>query len=79
MKTNCMVKRGLEILGLMMIGEGLVGLIRPRRYSLFWNLGPKWLRETVETLAEHPEATRLLCAGELATGLWLALREIEEA
>ena len=79
MKKKYVGKRALEILGLMMIGEGLVGLIRPRRYSLFWNLGPKWLRETVKTLAEHPEATRLLCACELTTGLWLALREIEEA
>lgn len=79
MKTNCIAKRSLELLGLMMIGEGVVGSIRPRRYSLFWKVGPKWLRDSVETLAEHRAASRLLCLGEIAAGLWLALREIEQA
>ncbi len=78
MKTNTIATRCLEVLALAMIGEGIVGLLRPRRYSLFWKIGPDWLRTTVETLAEHREATRLLCAGEIAFGLWLALREIEE-
>lgn len=78
MKTNCIGKRALEVLGLLMIGEGVVGMIHPRRYSLFWKRGPQWLRDTVELLAEHPETTRMLCAGEIAAGLWLALHEIEE-
>jgi hypothetical protein len=81
MKTNCnncIGKRALELLGLMMIGEGVVGLIHPRRYSLFWKIGPQWLRDSMDTLAEHRQSTRLLCFGEIAAGLWLALREIEE-
>ena len=41
MKTHCTAKRGLELLGLMMIGEGVVGLLFPTRYSLFWKIGPR--------------------------------------
>jgi hypothetical protein len=78
MKNKSVIKRGLELFGLMMIGEGIVGLLRPRRYSLLWKIGPAWLRDSMTLLAEHREATRLLCAGEIAAGLWLALREIEE-
>jgi len=81
MKTNTttLASRSLEVLALAMIGEGVVGLLHPRRYSLFWKIGPTWLRHTTQTLAEHRDATRLMCAGEIAVGLWLALREIDEA
>jgi hypothetical protein len=78
MKTTTITNRCIEVLALAMIGEGVVGLLRPRRYSLFWKVGPHWLRRTTETLAAHREATRLLCVGEIALGLWLALRELEE-
>lgn len=78
MKTHCLAKRGLEVLGLMMIGEGVVGLLFPTRYSLFWKVGPQWMRDAVSALAENPNATRLLCAGEVAAGMWLATRELDE-
>lgn len=78
MKTNRIGKHALEVLGLLMIGEGVVGMIHPRRYSLFWKRGPQWLRDTTEFLAEHAETTRVLCAAEIAAGLWLALHEIDE-
>jgi len=79
MNTNCIGKRALVVLGLMMIGEGVVGLIHPRRYSLFWKMGPAWMRNAAGFFADHQETTRLSCAGEIAVGLWLALREIKEA
>lgn len=78
MKTKCMGKRARELLGLMMIGEGVTGLIQPQQYLLFWKIGPRWLRDAAETFAQHPRITRAFCAGEIAAGLWLALREIEK-
>jgi hypothetical protein len=77
MKTHCAAKRGLELLGLMMIGEGVVGLLFPTRYLLFWKIGPRWMRQAVSVLAENPNGTRLLCAGEIAAGLWLAAHELD--
>jgi hypothetical protein len=78
MKTNCIGKRALEVLGLLMIGEGVVGMIHPRRYSLFWKRGPQWLRNTADLFAEHGDATRVLCIAEATAGLWLALHQIDE-
>ena len=78
MKAKTPATHGLEVLALVMIGEGIVGLLRPRRYSLFWKIGPHWLRDTAEIFGEHREATRLMCLGEIALGLWIALREIDD-
>jgi len=77
MKTPTHLNRCLEVLALAMIGEGIAGFVQPRRYSLFWRVGPRWLRACAEMLARHRQATRLFSAAEAAAGLWLALREIE--
>jgi hypothetical protein len=77
MKTETIATGGLELLGLMMIGEGVVGAIFPSRYSLFWKLGPRWMHETARAFANHPETTRLLCLAEAAAGLWIAARLLD--
>jgi hypothetical protein len=60
----------------MLIGEGVVGAIFPTRYSLFWRIGPQWMRNAVTALAERPKTTRLLCVAEIAAGVWIAAREL---
>jgi len=35
------------------------------------------MRQAVTALAENPNATRLLCVGEIAVGLWLAAHELD--
>jgi hypothetical protein len=65
-------KRLLEILGLAMIGEGLVGLASPKRYAQFWEVGPRPLRRFTAALAEHPNVMRAVCAAEAAAGFLLA-------
>ncbi len=80
MKTKAMAKRGLELLGLMMVGEGMVGLCRPIGYLRFWESGrPDWMRRAMDALAEHPTAMRGVCACEVALGLWLATQQLERA
>src|SRR5436305_90722 len=39
MKTALSAARATEVLGLLMIGEGVVGAMWPRRYSSFWKIG----------------------------------------
>jgi hypothetical protein len=77
MKTKAITTRCLEVLALAMIGEGVVGLLRPRSYFLFWKIGPHWLRRTTEFFAKHHETTRLLCLMEIGVGLRLALHELD--
>ena len=68
-------KRLKELLAIGMIGEGIVGLMRPRRYMLLWKFGPKPYQEFIDKAAEHKGFTRLLCGVEAGLGVWLALRQ----
>ena len=68
-------QRLLEGAAMMMIGDGLLGLVEPRRHCLLWKAGPAWWERTVEPFVEHPNMTRVLGAAELALGVWLAHRE----
>ena len=78
-RKESIAERSLEVLGLMLIGEGVVGAIFPTRYSLFWKIGPQWMRNTVTALAERAKTTRLLCVAEIAAGLWIAARELRRS
>lgn len=78
MKTEIATRRMLEVLALLMIGEGLMGLIRPRRYSLLWRMGPPLLKAMIDELVEHPNITRAISAAELAGGIALAVGQTED-
>ena len=68
-------KRLKELLAIGMIGEGVIGFIKPRRFMLLWKFGPKPYQEFIDELAEHKDLTRLLCGVEAGLGVWLALRQ----
>ncbi|MEP7037797.1 MAG: hypothetical protein ABI891_05600, partial [Acidobacteriota bacterium] len=61
-----------EIIGLALLGEGILGLLYPKKYSLLWKVGPESLREAMEKAAENPELMRLIYAAEAGLGFWLA-------
>lgn len=73
------LRRILMLLALLMIGEGLVTLIHPRRYLLLWVFGPPPFQDFIETLRQKPELTRSIAVGELALGLWLALGDTQDS
>lgn len=68
-------KRLKELLAIWMLGEGVVGSLRPKRYMRLWRFGPKAYRKFIDRITDHPNATRLACAAEAGVGLWLALRQ----
>src|SRR5438128_469046 len=61
-----MKSRLLELAGLILIGDGLMGLLHPRRHSLLWHVGPQLAKAVTEELAEHPNTARSIYAAELA-------------
>jgi hypothetical protein len=73
-----MTKRLLELVGLILIGDGLMGLLRPRRHSLLWHVGPQLAKAVTEELAEHPQTARAVYAAELAAGVILASIQLED-
>ncbi|MCG3160756.1 MAG: hypothetical protein JMDDDDMK_01831 [Acidobacteria bacterium] len=66
--------RFMEVLAIGMIGEGIIGAIRPKRYLRLWRFGPKAYRNFISGFVNHPKATRAMCAAEAGLGVWLALR-----
>jgi len=68
------MRRVLELFAILMIGEGVLTIIAPRRHSLLWEFGPEGYKRAVEAFAEHPTLTRLVAAAEAGLGIWLALR-----
>jgi hypothetical protein len=65
----------LEILAIGLIGEGVAGLLTPRRYMRLWEFGPQAYRDALDWFVARPHLTRLLCAVEIGLGVCLTLRE----
>lgn len=68
-------KRFKSLLAVVMVGEGIVAAMIPRRYTLLWLVGPRSVRQFEAWFVAHPEATRLLGLIEAGLGLTLALRQ----
>ena len=57
---------------MLMVGDGLLSLIDPKRHCLLWETGPKVWRDFADEFAEHPQVTRGVGVAEILAGLWLA-------
>ena len=68
-------RRVLEVLAMLMIGEGVLMLLFPRNYLLLWKCGTTAFGEAVEDLAERPCPTRVIGLIEALVGLWLAYKQ----
>ena len=78
MNHELILKRLLELAGLILIGDGLMGLLHPRRHSLLWHCGPELAKAMTEELAEHPKTARAIYAAELAVGVALASLQLSD-
>lgn len=78
MKTNLTARRFFEGFALFLIGDGVMGLLKPRRHSLLWKFGPESLREFTEMLADHRPLARGIYVAEIALGLLLASKQTTE-
>ncbi len=68
-------RRLKEIAAIMMIGEGVVGALIPRRYMRLWDFGPKRYRNFIKASAKRPNLVRIASVAEAGLGVWLALRQ----
>lgn len=72
-------KRIKELIALNAIGDGMLALIAPSQHSFLWLVGPEGVRKLVVWFGENPNYTRFAGIAELGFGVWLALRQYEEA
>ncbi len=68
-------RRFKEIAAIMMIGEGIIGALIPRRHMRLWEFGPKRYRKFIKASAKRPNLVRIASAAGAGLGLWWALRQ----
>ncbi len=71
MTNNLIIRRLIQLGALVLIADGVMGLLRPRWQSLLWRFGPELARAATEELAEHPNAARAVYLAETAIGVAL--------
>jgi hypothetical protein len=59
---------------MLMIGDGVLGILRPVEHCLIWRGGPDWWRDMIEWFAAHPEITRAAAVAELIAGVGISRR-----
>ncbi|BDP41162.1 hypothetical protein DAETH_11310 [Deinococcus aetherius] len=75
MATSIRTRRALELFATLLIGDGLISLLRPVRHSLLWWMPVPGVRGLMEWCAERPHATRAIGLAQVAAGLWLDARQ----
>jgi hypothetical protein len=71
-------RRMKETFAIVAIGDGAIELLSPREHSLLWEVGPEGTRKIARFFADNPGYMRLLGAGQVAFGLWVALRQYRD-
>lgn len=65
----------IETAALLLVGDGVVALLQPRRHVRLWRLGPAPWRRLMRAFERRPLLTAGLGALEAALGLWIAARQ----
>ena len=56
---------------MMLIGDGVLAVLRPHRDALTWSVGPASWKALMRYLSDHPDTTRAIGAAEIAIGFAL--------
>ncbi len=75
MENNLIIRRLIDLGALFLIGDGIMGLLKPRWHSVLWSFGPQLVRAATEELADHPKVARSVYLAEAAIGVVLASRQ----
>ncbi|MDB6128929.1 MAG: hypothetical protein JWM04_36 [Verrucomicrobiales bacterium] len=67
-----MKSRWMELLGMVLIGDGILNVVQPSRHSALWNCGPQFYKKSARTLQTHPGAARGIGVAFVALGIWLS-------
>ena len=66
--------RAKEVVAILLIGDGVVGALIPRRHVQRWETGPRAWQRLMRAFAVRPQMTRLLAVAEAVAGIWYAYR-----
>jgi hypothetical protein len=71
MGNNTVARRLVQLGGLLLVGNGLMGLLKPRWHAVLWQYGPQLTHAMSEELAVHPKTARAVYLAQAAVGLAL--------
>ena len=78
MNNNLIFRRVIQLGALFLIGDGVMGLLKPRWHSRLWHFGPELARAATDELVEHPKTARAVYLAEAAIGVALASSQTPE-
>ena len=67
-------RRATEMAAMFMIGDGVAGLVQPRRHTALWQERALGAEVTVRPFLGRPARRRWYALAQIAAGLWLASR-----
>ncbi|MEP6808998.1 MAG: hypothetical protein ABI992_02050 [Chthoniobacterales bacterium] len=78
MTDNLTARRLIQVGALFLIGDGIMGLLKPRWHSLLWHFGPPLAKAVTEELADHPNTARAVYLAEAVAGVAIAALQTPE-
>ena len=73
--TVGLLPRLAEMAAIFMVGDGLVGLVQPRRHVDLWKDHALGAEHAVAPFVDRPGRRRAYALAQIAAGLWLASRQ----
>lgn len=64
-----------ECTAMMIIGDGTLAVVDPKRHAALWNCGPRPWKAIVKPFIRNPNLTRCLGVAGVLAGIWLAQRQ----
>ena len=74
MTNDSVGQRLLQVGALLLISNGVMGLLRPRWHTLPWRRGPQLALAMSEQLADNPKISRPVYLAQTAVGVALLTR-----
>lgn len=68
-------RRWSHFTAMVLIGDGIMAIVRPHRDAQAWNLGPRPWRGLMRYMVDHPTLTRCVGAAQVIAGIMWATRE----
>ena len=74
------LSRWKQFTAMALIGDGILGMIQPRRELKAWQFGPQPWQNFMQSLEDRPNLTRAISAVQVVGGiLWVLYSSREEA
>ena len=72
-------KQWKHFAAMVLIGDGVMAIVRPERSCEAWAVGPRWWKRSMRFFRNCPTLTRIIAAAQIAGGIYWALSQEDRA